>query len=158
MSKQDANKIIAHFCNFLEISPLSFDSKNQIELNVDGDIGVIVEYSEEINSILFNILISPINISDVETRNDLLYDIMCGNYLWGFTAGGTLGIDNSTQILCLSRLIEVLGHSHEECTAFLDLFASLVGAARYWRDYVSGVETISPQNNTEIPPQYFIKA
>ncbi len=156
MSKNQANNIISYFCNYLEIAPKSFDAENKIELNLDDDIGVIIQYVEEMNSILFNLLICPVQIGDNESRNELLYDILCGNYLWGYTGGGTLGIDKKTQLLCLSRLVEVLEDSQAECNGFLDVFASLAGAARYWRDYVSGVETISPSSN-ELPILQYIR-
>ncbi len=153
MSKENANHIIKYFCDYLEITPLSFDENNKIELTVDDDLGVVIEYIGEMNSILFNFLVAPINITDTESRNDLLFDILTGNYLWGYTAGGTLGIDSASSILCLSRIVEVLSNSPEECKAFLDLFASLTGAARYWRDYINGVGN-TPSESSALPHNF----
>lgn len=141
MSKENASQFIKHIASVLNLNELNFDETNSVELSIDDNIGVIIHYIEELNSLVVNLLIAPILDADAETTSGLLYDILCGNYMWAYTAGGNLGIDRESGLLALHRIFEISTlFAKEELIMFEDAFLSLVGAARYWRDYVNGVK------------------
>ncbi len=145
MSKENAGQFIKHLATILDLNELNFDEANSVELSIDDNIGVIIHYAEELNSLVVNLLIAPILDTDTKTTTDLLYDILCGNYMWAYTAGANLGIDRESGLLALNRIFEIAPvFANEELTMFEDAFFALAGAARYWRDYVNGV-----QNNDE---------
>ncbi len=148
MSKDQAVSFLEYFCAQLELGTLTYDSTNNVQMHID-DIGIVLHYSEELDALVFNLLICPIQDQNQENKSDMLYTIMTGNYLWGQTAGGTLGIDSRTDYLCLSRVYELTENDGQnEYSALLDSFASLVGAAQYWKEFVEGVaERNSVANN-----------
>lgn len=139
MSKDQAVSFLEYFCTQLELDILTFDNTNNVQMHID-DMGIVLHYSEELDVLVFNILICPIQDKNPDSKSDMLYTIMTGNYLWGQTAGGTLGIDSRTDYLCLSRIYELSENDGQnEYSALLDSFASLVGAAKYWKAFVEGV-------------------
>ena len=152
MSKENASQFIKHLTSVLELNELNFDETNSIELSIDDNLGVIIHYAEELESLIVNLLIAPIQDADKETTADLLYDILCGNYMWGYTAGGNLGIDRESGLLALHRIFEIAPlFEKEELIMFEDAFMALVGAARYWRDYVNGVRNSDLPTSPDLP-------
>ena len=144
MSKEHAGIIVKHLSTVLECKEFSFDDQNNIELTLDDDMGVIIHYSEEANALVVNMLIAPLLNED----SDILYEILCGNYMWGFTAGGNIGIDRESGLLSLHRLIEISDNALEEASMFEEVFVALVGAARYWRNYLEGVQEPSTSSDS----------
>ncbi len=137
MSKSNAIQFINHISTILECEQQSLDVNNNVQFTLDGNIGIVIGYAEELNSLIANFYISPILSDDAE----ILYEILCGAYMWGFTASGNLAIDRENGILTLHRLYDVPANvQQEDLLAYEDLFISLAGAARYWRDYLEKVQ------------------
>lgn len=135
MSKEQAINIIEHLTNVLDCKGMGFDEDNTIELNIEDEMTAILFYSDDLDALVTTIFIAPILNED----SDILYDILCGNFMWSFTAGGHLGIDRETGLLTLQRLIvlqanDAINTPQEEALGFEDAFLNLVEAARYWKD------------------------
>ncbi len=140
MSKSNAVQFINHISTILNCEQQNLDANNNVQFTLDGDIGIVIGYAEELNSLIANFYIAPILSDDSE----VLYEILCGAYMWGYTASGNLAIDRDNGILTLHRLYDVPANVlQEDLLAFEDLFASLAGAARYWRDYLNKVQGTS---------------
>lgn len=125
-SKENAQQLLNYISEILGCASLAFDEENKLELSIDEEMGAIFYFSEETSSLVLSVLVGRVDPED----GDLLYDLLCGNYMWGFSGSGNIGIDRETGILSIHRLVEL---PVDEPAVFADIFAALVGAARYWR-------------------------
>ena len=79
-------------------------------------------------------LVTTLYLGRADKSNaDLLYEMMCGNYMGAYTGGGTIGIDAEEGLVAL--------HQHfplpvEEPAWIEEPLSALIGAARYWRDKI----------------------
>lgn len=127
--RENAQQILDGLAETLQCGPLAFDDANKIDFGIDDDMGAIIYLSEDTSSLVVSIIPGRVDPDDT----GLLYDILCGNYMWGFSAGGNMGIDRETGLLSIHRLIELPVDVAGDPMAFPELFAAMVGAARYWR-------------------------
>ncbi len=137
MSKENASQFINYLSEVLECEKQEFDANNNVQFTLDNDMGIVIGYAEELNSLVINFYISPIVTQDFE----ILYEILCGAYMWGYTATGNLSIDREHGILTLQKLYDVPSTVAQENLAdFEELFIALASASRYWRDYLKSVQ------------------
>lgn len=146
--RENAQQLLDRLTETLQCGPLSFDDTGRADFGIDEDMGAILYLSEETSSLVVSVIPGRVDPGDTE----LLYDLLCGNYMWEFSAGGNIGIDRETGFLSIHRLIELPVDVQNDPTAFPELFAAMVGAARYWR------ARIQPDGSTpavsELPPDF----
>ncbi|MDR3043546.1 MAG: type III secretion system chaperone [Desulfovibrio sp.] len=126
---ESAQAVLDRLAETLQCGPLAFDKNNRVELGVDEDMGAIIYLSEETQGLVISVIAGRVDDNDA----DLLFDLLCGNYMWGFTGGGNMGIDRETSLLSIHRVVELPLDLVADPTVFEDVFAALAGAARYWR-------------------------
>lgn len=109
---------------------LRLDENGVASLTIEQDIVCLFCVLEAEKTLVATLYLGRIDQSD----SSLLYDMMCGNYMGAYTAGGTLGIDAEEGLVAL--------HQHfplpvDEPAWIEEPLAALIGAARYWRDKLS---------------------
>ncbi|SIO24737.1 type III secretion system chaperone [Halodesulfovibrio marinisediminis] len=65
-----------------------------------------------------------------EDDTDLFFQVLKANYMWAYTGGATLSIDESTLQLCLHRVFEL---PFEEIADIEEALSDILGAAEYWK-------------------------
>lgn len=123
--RENAVALLNYLGMLLQDTPFILDENDRATLAID-DMGAIIDYNEPLESLVITIIIDHID----SHHSELLYDILCGNYMWGFSGDGTIGIDRETELLTIHKLVPL---PIEENVVIEDIFASLVGAARYWK-------------------------
>lgn len=109
---------------------LNLDENGVASLAIEEDIVCLFCVLEAEKMMVVTLYLGRINQSD----SNLLYEMMCGNYMGAYTAGGTLGIDPEEGLVAL--------HQHfplpvDEPAWIEEPLTALIGAARYWRDKLS---------------------
>lgn len=127
--RENAQAVMDRLAATLQCGPLAFDDEGRIDFGVDADMGAIIYLSEEMRCLVVSVIAGRVDPDDA----GLLHDLLCGNYMWGFSGGGNMGIDRATGLLSIHRLVELPLDVEADPAAFEDIFAALVGAARYWR-------------------------
>jgi len=125
--RDDVNSLLEHLAGILECGALALDDNLVAMLGLEEDMGAVF-YGQEGNNagaVIISVVAGRPDPEDAE----LLYDLMCANYMWNASGNGTLGIDAESGLLTVQRLVE-LPLSPQ---VFTELFAELVGAARHWR-------------------------
>lgn len=59
-----------------------------------------------------------------------MFELLCGNYSWNQTEGGTLGVDRQTEIVTLSYLVELPMAEPDQFPAIIE---KLAGVAKHWQ-------------------------
>ena len=113
--------------------PFAFDEEGRCTFAFDEDMGVAIlrdddPNDESANGVVVCILIGRPDLSDA----NLLAALLAGNYMTGLSGGGSLALDNG--VLVVHRRFEA---SIEPAT-FVEAFAALAGAARYWKARMDG--------------------
>ncbi len=141
MSIEQASELIKSLTmNFLG-EAIDFDENGFLELAIEEKIPVIINFEDEIDGVeglIINCVLGSVEPSSTKGA-ELMYELLEGNYMWGLTAGGTIGIDSETELCCLTRIVEL----PIEQSAFMDIFIQLISAAKYW------AERIEEDPNTE---------
>lgn len=124
---QSSQGIMDYINNAIGGDGLRLDENGVASLAIENDIVCLFCVLEAEKMLVVTIYLGRIDQSD----SGLLYEMMCGNYMGAYTAGGTLGIDAEEGLVAL--------HQHfplpvDEPAWIEEPFAALIGAARYWRD------------------------
>ncbi len=127
---QNAQGIMDYINTAIAGDGLRLDGNGVASLTIDEDIVCLFCVLEAEKMLVVTIYLGRINQSD----SNLLYEMMCGNYMGAYTAGGTLGIDAEEGLVAL--------HQHfplpvDEPAWIEEPLSALIGAARYWRDKLS---------------------
>ncbi len=126
----NSQAIMDHINTVIGGGGLRLDENNVASLAIEQDIVCLFCVLEAEKTLVVTIYLGRIDQSD----SGLLYEMMCGNYMGAYTAGGTLGIDAEEGLVAL--------HQHfplpvDEPAWIEEPLAALIGAARYWRDKLS---------------------
>lgn len=125
----------------LECAPL-VPEDGRVLFGLDEDMGAAIFLEKD--DAMEDVMVACVIIGRPD-ENDagLLFDILSANYMWAASGDGTLAIDGSSGLLVAHRAMEKVLTPE----GFVDRFASLVGAARYWRARMSAQASggISPE-------------
>ncbi len=126
----NAQAIMDYINTSISGNGLRLDGNGVASLTIEQDIVCLFCVLEGEKTLVVTLYLGRIEQSD----SSLLYDMMCGNYMGAYTAGGTLGIDAEEGLVAL--------HQHfplpvDEPAWIEEPLAALIGAARYWRDKIS---------------------
>lgn len=124
-----AQEVLAVLGETLRLDGLAFDDENECVFTIEKRY-VFIAYFDygNTNSIILNV---PLGYLPQEggRREKLLEAMMAGNYCWGLTAGGTLGLDDTEGLVTLSCLIAL---PMQDKSRIVDIVARLVSSADYW--------------------------
>ena len=125
-NREQAQQILEHLSTALLCEPITLNEDNTALVGLDNDLGAMIYLIDEATGAL---LVSVVAGRVEEDDAELLYDLLCANYMWNASGSGTIGIDQANGLVTISRIMEF----PLDPADFEDNFAALVGAARYWR-------------------------
>lgn len=126
--REKANELVANLGKIIQVEGLVFDEEDNCIVLLDNKILFILELDEESKTILFNIVLG--NLPIVERQN-VLYELLSANFYWNKTEGGTIGIDEQTDIVTMCYVMKLPLKSDSE---FEVIFEKLANASEYWID------------------------
>ena len=106
---------------------LQLDENNECFITLDERIPVLFYLDDQTNVLILNIPLGAMPTD--EGRTSLMYELLCANYSWNLTEGGTLGIDRETGLITLSYLIELPLDPLERISDIID---KLTAVAEHW--------------------------
>lgn len=124
-------EILSGLAAALECGPLEADEQGRVLFGLDQDMGAVLFVEKDDAGESSVVACVVVGRPDPEDAG-LLHDLLCANYMWAASGDGTLAIDQDSGLLVVQRMMEL----PMQPAAFVDLFASLVGAARHWRPRV----------------------
>ncbi len=147
MVSDNFHGLLAALSEALGCDALKPETDGRVLFGLDGNMGVVLESldPEETGKdcLVASILVGRPDLGDT----DLLRDFLMGNYMWSASGEGTLAIDRDTGILVVHRIFEAAVHPEE----FVDIFASMVSAARYWRSRID----VTSHDDLELPAEFY---
>lgn len=123
-----ADQLLACLSDALQCDRLQFDENNACTVTID-DKFVVLMYLDALvtRSLILNLPLGylPHNAQ----REPLLYRLMAGNYCWGLTEGGTLGLDEASDQISLCYLVPLPLAAPEQ---IVDIIRKLTAVGTYW--------------------------
>ena len=105
------------------------EKDGRVLFGLDGSLGVILEKGDAEDFGRETLIVSILVGRPAPDDADILRDLLMGNYMWAASGEGTLAIDRDTGILVIHKAFDPAMAPGD----FIDVFASMVSAARYWR-------------------------
>ena len=142
-----AQEILAVLGEKLRLEGLEFDDESKCVFTLDKRF-VFIAYFDyaHTNCIILNV---PLGYPPEGSRREKLYEkMMAGNYCWGLTQGGTLGLDETTGMLSLSYLIPLPMQNKNQ---IVDIVSKLVSSADYWIRQIEETNQADGQNGGGAP-------
>lgn len=148
--KKNAQDILNYVAGAMGGEGLAFDADGVASLTLDGDIVCFFCLVEDDQELVVTLYMGRVGEGDA----DLLYELMCGNYMGAYTGGGTLGIDPDEGLLALHQNFSL---PIDEPAWIEDGLSALFGAARYWRDKLRAAESASAGEGDGMSPEGMIR-
>jgi hypothetical protein len=101
-----ANELLAVLAKQFGVSSLSLDQLTDDALLEIGPVPIHFALSQDTAEIVSTAHIAPLP-DGRRARSEALVAIMEGNYAWGGTGGGVLGLEEESGFICLSRRYEL---------------------------------------------------
>ncbi len=124
--REKANELVANLGKIIQVEGLVFDEEDSCIILLDNKILFILELDEESKTIVFNIILGNLPIVG---RQEVLYELLSANFYWNRTEGGTIGIDEQTDIVTMCYVMNVPLENDSE---FEVVFEKLANASEYW--------------------------
>lgn len=140
-TREKANELVANLGKIIQVEGLVFDEEDSCVILIDNKILFILELNEESNSIIFNIILGNLPIVG---RQEVLYELLSANFYWNRTEGGTIGIDEQTDIVTMCYVMEMNLENDEE---FEVIFEKLANASEYWIDRLLEAGRLDQKSN-----------
>lgn len=130
---------------------LEFDGNAECVLAFGERFAVVLALDTELGAIIVTVPIAPLpgDGSIVEVMSEML----CGNYAWNLTEGGTLAVDRATSLIVLNYLIPLPLDPPESAGAIL---AKLLDVCDYWDRKIHSLAQTG--GGVEEIPQGFLRA
>ena len=127
-AREKADHLLGSISETLSMKePLKLDQNDTCVFTVDGRYVFMVQFEGESEHLLLNL---PLGVlPDGDEGKELALELLAGNYCWGLTAGGTLGLDDENGIVSLCYGYDV---SEGRGGGFEEVLGDLAGAAEYW--------------------------
>jgi hypothetical protein len=109
-------------------SAYRLDEGNECILALEPTLLFMFYLEESTRCLIINLPVSPLP-SGTE-REEVLMELMAGNYCWNRTEGGTFGLDESTGFLCLNYLVPLPLDPPEQIKGIVEKLADVVA---HWR-------------------------
>ena len=103
-----ANALLAKLSEQLPVDPggsggFELDNNNEFFLSLGDRIAVMFYLDEDINAFILNLPLGPVPATP--DRERVMLNLLCANYSWNLTEGGTLGVDRETGQITLGYLL-----------------------------------------------------
>lgn len=126
--REQAQQLISELGEALKLGNLSFDNQDECVVVLDERIVMVFQIDDETSSILISTVLGQLEIT-TPNREELLFEMLAGNYFWQLTRGATLGIERDTGLLALSYVLEL---PLRESVELQTVVAKLANASDYW--------------------------
>jgi uncharacterized protein (DUF934 family) len=93
-----------------------------------GGVLTTFVYADELEEMIVNAILFPLPAD--AGRGETVAALMRGNYSWGGTDGGVIGVDDDTGQVVLSRRFQM---ENETAESFVEKIERMCGLALYWR-------------------------
>ena len=113
---------------------LVFNENNECFVSFEDRIVLIMYLDEDIDTIIITIPLGTVPLDN--SREELMFELLCANYCWNMTEGGTLGIDEATGVIAMSYLIQL---PLEPVEQFERIAAKLINVADFWMRKLKGI-------------------
>ena len=130
---------------------LEFDDNSECVLAIADRFAVFLYLDTDISAIIITLPIAP--LPEDESIERVMTELLCGNYAWTLTEGGTLGIDRETSLITLSYLVPLPLDPPDMAE---DILVKLLNAADFWDRKIKDLTTT--ETTTEEINQGFLKA
>ncbi len=138
--REQANQLLALAAEPLKLEQLELDERDECIVTFDDRIVTVFTLdADDLNGLVINLVLGA--LPPDEARGDVMRELLAGNYCWGRTEGGVIGIEDATEMICLTYLVE-LPMAHPE--QFPDVCAKLLNAADYWQRRIEAVGGVTP--------------
>lgn len=134
-AREAANALLDHLMQSFNIKGLAFNQDNECILTIDSKIVVLFYLNEANNALLLNAIVDTVDTNHPQIQK-LLYEILCGNFNWALTSGGTLGIDKNTGMLTLCYKYSLPVDS----ATFMKTLSNLTARVEFWTKRISEIE------------------
>lgn len=124
--REKANELVSNLGKIIQVEGLVFDEEDNCIIMLDNKILFILELDEESKTIVFNVILGNLPIVG---RQDVLYELLSANFYWNKTEGGTIGIDEQTDIVTMCYSLDFPLENDSEFEA---VFEKLANASEYW--------------------------
>ncbi|MGL4722403.1 MAG: CesT family type III secretion system chaperone [Desulfovibrionaceae bacterium] len=133
--RKSADLLLEHLMGVFSIKGLSFNKDNECILTIDSKIVFLFYLDENAGALLLNAVVDTIDF-DSSASKKIYYELLCGNYNWAYSAGGTLGIDKNTGILtlCYRYTLPIAPQ------VFTDSLARVASAVEHWMKRIEELE------------------
>lgn len=106
---------------------MTLDENNEAFLTLEDRIVVMFYLDEDINAFIINL---PLGVLPQDaTREEVMLELLCANYSWNLTEGGTLSVDRETSVITLSYLVPLPLAEPEQMPRIV---AKLAAVADHW--------------------------
>lgn len=154
---EHTRSLLATLRKFLDLeegSSLELNEDHECIVTIEGKFVVMFYLEEEVNTLLIHIPLAV--LPEDESREEVLFELLCGNYAWNLTNGGTLGVDKETAVITLGYPVPLPLAPPD---LFADIVAKLIHAADYWMKTLEHIaEDYGPALPGPPPGDRFIKA
>lgn len=147
-SIENAQKIMDHVNTIIGGKGLALDENGVTSLSIEDDIICMFCALEEEEMLVVSLYLGRVD----QSNPDLLYDMLCGNFMGAYTSGGTLSIDPEEGLVTLYRYFPL---PIDEPAWIEEPLSGLIGAARYWRDKISATQGLG--ENTAGTSEHLIR-
>lgn len=107
---------------------LKFDDNDECLFTLNHRIPLMIYLEEGSRSLILN---APIGLLPTgPAREAMMLEMLHANYCWNMTEGGTLGVDRTTGLICISYLVAL---PLEDPTQMPAIINKLAGVAQHWQ-------------------------
>lgn len=125
--RKHAEELLHALATNFGLGTLALNAHDSVFLSC-GEMSSLLAFSEEGEGLL---LVSYLGgLPTGENREKASRMLLEGTFNWGGTGGGTLGLDDDTGMLCLSRRFML---PETSARVFIDSVLEHIGLAEYWK-------------------------
>ena len=131
-TREHGNQLLQGLAGILRLdgenrARMMFNEENECFVTFDDRIVIMFYLDEDIHTIVINVLLGA--LPQDASREEVMFELLCANYCWNLTEGGTLGVDKETAVISLSYLVPLPLDPPER---FEEILSKLINAADFW--------------------------
>ena len=156
--REHGNLLLQSLVPILEITgkekdDMVFDRNNECFLTFEEKIVLMFYLDEERNTIIINSLLGILPQDD--SREEIMFELLCGNYCWNLSEGGTLGVDKETAVITLGYFVEL---PLDSTPLFSEIISKLINVTDFWLRKLNEIqEDYSGSGETAGSPAQFMR-
>lgn len=131
--REHANQLFAAIAKELPLdadarAAFVLDANNECFLTLEERLVVMFYLDEDLSAFIINLPLGA--LPQDKSREQVMLELLCGNYSWNLTEGGTLGVDRATGVISLSYLVPL---PLTEPTQMPRIVEKLASVADHWQ-------------------------